>query len=106
MRAGLLRHRVTIQVLSATQDTLGESSKVYQDAAVVWASINPVSGKEMLAAQQVRPDVTHKITMRYRSIGPKDRIVYDNRVFNIEAIINFAEQNRMLEIMAIEKVVA
>lgn len=104
MRAGQLRHRVTIQTLAEVQNAFGEVPQLWQDAVECWASIEPLSGRELFAAQQVRPEVTHRITMRYREIGPKNRIMFGTRAFHIDSILNKDERNVMLTIMAFEKV--
>lgn len=104
MRAGPLRHRVTIQELAEVQNTFGEVPQVWQDAEVSWASVEPLAGRELFAAQQVRPELTHKIVMRYRQISTKNRILFGNRIFNIDSVVNKDERNVMLTIMAIEKV--
>lgn len=105
MRAGQLRHRVTIQELAEVPNTYGEIPQLWQNAEECWASIEPLAGRELFAAQQVRPEVTHRITMRHRQISPKNRIMFENRVFNIESVMNKDERNVMLTIMAMEKAV-
>ena len=70
MRAGSLRHRVTIQRYELAVDE----------------SVEAVSGREFFASQQVQSEVTHKVTIRFRpGVAADMRIVYGGRVFGIVA---------------------
>lgn len=105
MRSGTLRHRIEIQGESVTRDSYGGETKSWTTSATVWASINPLSGRERLAAQQVNAETTHKITMRYHSgLTPENRIKFGSRIFDIEEILNTGENNVELVIMAREEV--
>lgn len=77
MRAGTLRHRLTLQTPVDTQSSNGQITRTYQDDAVVWGNIKPLVGREYLAAQQVNASVTTQITIRYRpGILPTMRITH------------------------------
>jgi SPP1 family predicted phage head-tail adaptor len=105
MRAGLLRNRVTIQTRSESTDDFGEIDFSWSNSATVWATIEPLSGKELMNAQQAGASVSHKISMRYKSgVNPKDRISYDSRTFEIESVRNFRERDISLELMCREEV--
>ena len=105
MRAGLLRNRVTIQTRSESTDDFGEIDFAWSNSATVWATIEPLSGKELMNAQQAGASVSHKISMRYKSgVNPKDRISYDSRTFEIESVRNFRERDISLELMCREEV--
>lgn len=57
-----LRHVVTVQVPSQSQDDTGQMSSAYTDLATIRAKIHPLSGREFIAAQQVHAEVTTRIT--------------------------------------------
>lgn len=63
--AGKLRERVTVQVASGTTNTLGETVLAWADSSAVWASVEGVSAREALLANQQDTTVTHKVRMRY-----------------------------------------
>jgi SPP1 family predicted phage head-tail adaptor len=69
MRAGGLRHRVTIQTLSLVQDP--ESGEMIPGWVDEWekvpAKFEYLNGRELLAAQAVQSEVTARITIRYRA---------------------------------------
>lgn len=105
MEAGKLRHRVTIQKRSRAQDPSGEESDVFTAIAEVWASVEPLTGREQFTAQQILSEVTHRIRMRYIpgiTVSARDRIVYGTRLFDIQFPANLEERNKELEITAKE----
>lgn len=62
---GLKRHLVGIQ-RPVTQVVDGhELERWVSYADEVWASIEPLSGREFFAAQQVQADVTHRVRIWY-----------------------------------------
>ena len=88
MRAGMLRHRVTIQRQEIVFGKFGAPlhDKVWENVATVWASLEAVSGREFFASQQVQSEVTHKVTIRFRpGVAADMRIVHGGRVFGIVA---------------------
>lgn len=103
MRSGNLKQKVTIKTFSETQNDFGEVIQGESDFAIVYASIIPISGKEYFASKSVNAEVTHKIEMRFLSgVTPSMKIVYNNRTFNIESVINIREANKTLQLMATE----
>ena len=68
IRAGLLRHRVTIQQgAEGTADAHGVPAITWTDVATVWARIEPVSGLEQVRGMKLQAETTHLVTMRYRT---------------------------------------
>lgn len=104
MRAGTLRHRVEIQALTVTEDDIGNQIYEWQTIATVCASIEPLKGREYWAAAQIQAETTVKVTIRYLAgITPSCRVVFKDRVFDIQSIINVEERNRELVLMCREK---
>ena len=104
MRIGPLRHRVTIQQLSKSQNGMGEEEPGWTNFATRWASIEPISGREYFAAQQINAEVTHRVRMRYLpGMESTMRLLYGGRIFNITALINADERNQTLEILCTER---
>ena len=86
MIIGKLRHRITIQSLSATQDaTTGEQLETWATyLADVPAMVVPISGKEYLSASAEQAGITARVTVRYDSgITSAMRIVFDGRTYKI-----------------------
>lgn len=96
MKAGRLRHRVTIQDPVEEQDATSGAVEIidWEDTfADVHAEVEALSGREYLAAAQIQSEETHVITLRWRpGLHAKQRIVWAPsgdtiRYFNIVAPI-------------------
>lgn len=102
MRSGRLHNRVTIEqlVTGSPQTTpIGETDAAWATYATVYAEIQPVLGKEFMAAEQAQSKVDTKIRIRYMpavtaGITAKMRIVSGSTVYNIEAAINVENRNK------------
>lgn len=104
-RVGNMRRQITIQQQAATQNALGEEIPSWTTFATCWASIEPMNGRELLAAQQVQSQVNTRITIRYRDgVTPAMRILYKSRYFDIQSIQDIEERNRFLVLQCVERV--
>jgi len=104
MRAGRLRHRLTIQQQTETRDSYGAAIITWSDVATVWGAIEPLSGQELFAQQQVQPETKVRIVLRYRAIDPSYRIVHDGKYYNITEVIDHGLRGQMLTLMCREGV--
>lgn len=86
-----LRHRVVIQQPMETQNAdTGDMEITWVDLARVWAAIEPLSGREFIAAQSENNEVTARITVRFRpDINAKMRLYHEAKgvYYNIEGIL-------------------
>lgn len=96
MRAGRLRHRVeimadTVSLAASTNEPTYSSAM----AATVWASVEPMSGNERLAAARTNADTTHRVELRYWSgLTTKHWFRFDGtRRLEILSIVNPEERN-------------
>lgn len=87
MRAGLLRHRVTIQARSVVRDAAGGEAETWVDQPPpVWARVRPLNGRELLSANQIQAETTHEVTMRYRpGLTSAHRLLFGTRILHIAA---------------------
>ena len=106
MKARLLNKKITIQKLGEAVDDFGGIIEGgYQDFTTVWASINPVTGKEAFLSNTDFATVSHKIKIRYLAgIDASMRIFWNDRVFEIKYFINYQEANREIEFLCEEKI--
>jgi len=104
MRASDLRHRITIQRRTTTQDDTGAPTQTWVDFATnVPAAIRPLSSRELMAAQAVQSETSHEITMRYLpGVVASMRAVFNGRYFNLARPLNVDERNFELIIPATE----
>ena len=64
VKAGRLRHRLTIQTHTVSQDGFGEPDKTWSDLATVWADVRPLRGREYLEARGEQGALFYLVTMR------------------------------------------
>lgn len=96
MRAGKLRHRVRIERPIQVQDPVtGGLVTDWVLVATVWASIEPLSAREFIAAQASQSEVSARVGMRYRDgIDATMRIVHRGKVYNIAGVLPDPESGR------------
>ena len=77
LNAGRLRHRIRIEKPMVTQDPdTGALIEAVQIIGTVFASIEPLSAREFIAAQSTQSQITAKILIRYRSgLTPDMRLI-------------------------------
>ena len=105
MRAGRLRHRLKLQEATETRDGHGGITRGWVTYSVRWASVEPLRGQELFAAQQINAEITHRVRLRYcDDLTASHRLVFGSRSLNILSILNPEERNRELEVMCKEAV--
>ncbi|SDF69755.1 phage head-tail adaptor, putative, SPP1 family [Onishia taeanensis] len=89
MQTGKLRHRVTIERPMRTQDpTTGEMVSGWSAVATVWASIDPLSAREFIAAQAGQSEISARIIIRHREgLDASMRVVQGTRIYNIQGVL-------------------
>lgn len=106
IRAGELRHRITIQQPDDSAAAWG-GERTWHTYVTVWAKITPKRGRYN-TSEDIRKDeaeVTHEITIRYiRGLNPSMRATFEGRIFKFRAPINVDEKNRGIIINAIEEI--
>ena len=96
IRAGRLRHRLTLQYKVETRTASGDVAWTWTTDSTVWGAIEPFSGKEYLAASQTQNENNVRIVMRYNSeIDATWRIVNDGKAYSILDMFNEDERDRM-----------
>jgi SPP1 family predicted phage head-tail adaptor len=101
LRAGKLRHRLTLQYKVETRTATGDVAWTWTTDSTVWGAIEPIIGnREYLAANQTQNEVSVMIMMRYHStIDATWRIVNDGKAYSIQGMQNEYERDRMLILM-------
>lgn len=101
---GELRHRVTLQSEYGSGDQQGGRASTWADEATVWASIEPMAGKETYAWGKLLGEATSVVRIRYRSgVRPKMRLKYGSRVMDITSVIDEHEAHRFLVLGCVER---
>ncbi len=101
MKAGDLRHRVTLQRPEWTTDARGARRTTYVDMAVVYASMADVSGRDFFEAQAYRAQDVVTIGIRWRDdVDTSWRLVHGNVAYEILAINHLGYRRDYLHIKA------
>jgi SPP1 family predicted phage head-tail adaptor len=106
MRAGDLRHRVTIQNKGTpARNTAGEEVITWTEEATVWGSIEPLRGREFLEQQREGGEVTTRIRIRHRDgLTPSMRAVWGSHTYDILSVIEVQGRQREIHLMCRELV--
>ena len=100
MQAGRLDQRVTIERQSTTPGPLGQPVNVWAPLMTVWAAVDPLVGREYIAAGAMQSQVTTRVRMRYRpGIKATDRVIHDGKTYGIVSVIDVRSQGRELVLM-------
>ncbi|HFZ2573619.1 TPA: phage head closure protein [Pseudomonas aeruginosa] len=88
MRAGRLRHPLTIEREERVPDGGGGFITKWVAVGREWASLEGINGREFIAANAQRSETTWRVTLRYRAdLVAKWRLRDGNTVFSIEAVL-------------------
>jgi len=104
MRAGALRHRLTIQeTIEGKDDRNTVTVTGWQDIATVWAAVEPLRGREYFQMQNTQSELTVRVRIRYLpGVAGAMRVIYGDRIFNIQSVIDVDERRREMELMCTE----
>ncbi|MSS91368.1 phage head closure protein [Eisenbergiella tayi] len=101
---GRLKKRITIMRYQDTENSLGNLVSQLLPYKTVYAEIRPVRGKEYQEYYKDTNSLEYKITIRFLpDLQPADVLVYHEKQFLINSIINVEEQGYIQEIMCTEK---
>ena len=103
VRAGLLRHRITIRVAADVRNEIGEYEPTWSDLATVWAQVKTESGVEAMRGDVEEATYTHTVRIRYLDgVTSKDRIAWGLRTFEVVAVVP-DERHTELRIRCVER---
>lgn len=101
---GTLDKRITFLSYGEHENDYGLTELSEQELITVWARIEPLRGREYYEAQHIRTVTTYKITTRYfKNLDETMKIRYQDRVFEIQNIIDPYMNHSVLEFICIEK---
>jgi SPP1 family predicted phage head-tail adaptor len=103
MNPGALNKRITIQSPLEVPGDYGEPTTQWTDVISTFASIRAATSKEVYAAQGYTSQITHLITIRWRpGIRSNQRVIYRDRLFEIQAVTDPDERRAQLNLLCIE----
>lgn len=101
MKAGDLDQRIRVERLQGGFDELGQPlPDTWAPLFTCWAAVEPLTGREYLAAQAAVSEVTARIRMRFRPwMTAEDRVIHNGTTYGIESLIDVRSENRELVLM-------
>ena len=100
MKAGDLTQRVTVERFTSTVDGWGTPIESWAPLFTCWAAVEPLVGREYIAAQALQSEVTTRIRMRFRPwMTAQDRVIHDGKTYNIVSVIDVRSEHRELVLM-------
>lgn len=87
--AGTYRHRISLLRQIKTTDSLGQTQTIWQKELVnISATVEDLSGRALLAAQEVHSTVNVRIKLRFRpQIKAGMRVVFKDQGFTVQSVI-------------------
>jgi SPP1 family predicted phage head-tail adaptor len=103
MQAGQLNRRIFITQPPTAQDSAGQVSGVWPVFKTLWASVNPVSGREFVQGAQTESQITMTFEVRHITTITTDmRVQFDGKTWLIQSIIQPDDDHRRTQLMCRE----
>lgn len=103
MSAGKYTKRLTLKRPVKTESGFGDAVTSWTDVGTVWASIEPLKGREALLAQQLQAPQDCRICIRYHpalaTLDATWRTEYNSVIYNISSVANVGLANVEFELM-------
>jgi SPP1 family predicted phage head-tail adaptor len=103
MSAGKYNKRLTLSYPVKAESGFGDAVTSWSNLGTVWASIEPLKGRESMVASQLQAPQDHRICIRYHpalsSMDATWRAEYNGLVYNIVTPVNVNLANREIELM-------
>jgi SPP1 family predicted phage head-tail adaptor len=105
VRSGKLRHQIAIMQAVETRSATGQPVVTWATFATVFASVEPLRGREFFASKQIQAQVDVRIRIRYlEGVVPKMRVIFGTKTYLIDSVIDPEERHIEMQIMAQEVV--
>lgn len=101
MNPGKYNHIIVLQSKTETTDEYGGPVESWADVATAWARVQPIKGREMIAAQAAKSETDVRFYTRYQdNLTTAMRIIYAGKNYDITGIVDIDERHVELEISA------
>lgn len=96
MNIGTMKERVALQAPQEMRSPTGEATLSWVTEATVWASVDGLSSRDILQAQQASVIASHKIVIRYRAtVNPQYRILWRGKTLEIASVSERDNRTRL-----------
>lgn len=96
MEAGKLRHRLQFETPDFQQDAnTGAMTPAWTLVTTLWGTIEPLSGRDFIAAQAAQSNVVARMVIRYNTlITAGMRVTNNGKYYMVEAVLPDADSGR------------
>ena len=105
MSIGRMRTPLRIQEYVETRTSDGGIAEAWSTTQNVWGRVQGLRGRELFSAQQINPQTSHKVTIRYsKGLTSNARLVdpSSSRIFNIESVVDIEDRHQFMELICTE----
>jgi SPP1 family predicted phage head-tail adaptor len=100
MRAGRLSERIVLQQKLVTRSDNGEEVVTWGEFATVWADVEPLSGREVVAVRAAQADLSLRVRIRYLpGVNPAMRVFWQGAPWPISEVIDVRARRTELELL-------
>ncbi|AVP57096.1 phage head closure protein [Pulveribacter suum] len=100
MQAGRLHEQIELQKFVSTTDGWGQPVQSWTPLATVWAAVEPLAGREFIAAQAAQSEVTARVRIRWRGdVDSQVRVVHRGKTYNVQSVIDPRSERKELILM-------
>lgn len=97
---GQLDQRITLQSRSLAKSGTGQDTVTWSALATVWARVEHIGGKELLARYGIDAEQSVRFTIRRRNdLSAVNRISYQGQVYDIKALPPFQNRDDYIQII-------
>lgn len=101
---GALRHRVTIEAPSATEDAGGGRAITWVTFAAVWAEIEQSGGRQLVRAGELEPQTDYRITIRHvAGVVAGMRVNWNGKLIEIVSVADAEGRGRTLRLEGVNR---
>lgn len=106
MKAGLLRDIIDLEQRVVTRNAIGDEVVTWSLVQQVYASIQPIRGREFLSLREMQSDITTRIVIRYLAgVETAMRFKVGDQAYQIDSIVDLENRHRTLECLCVAETV-
>lgn len=106
MSGGKCKTIATFERLAVVAGDFDDNDDTWEQFCEAFVCLEPLTGTELVEAQQVNERVNYKVTLRHSAtsaeIGSGCRMKAKDRTFHLTSAANVGGRNHWIELMAIE----
>lgn len=104
--AGQLKDYITLQYPAKARDDRGGITETWATVASIWASVEPLAGREYFAAGREISECSTKVRIRYReNVRAAWRATLGNKTWEILSVIDPGNEHKELILMCKEIII-